>query len=328
MPKLDFFQTQKGILLIKEIFEKEMKERLSLQKIQAPIFLKTGTGLQDDLAGTQIPVSFKVKFMAPEIEVVQALTKWKRHVIGKYDFKIGTGIITDMKAIRKDEEIDETHSLFVDQWDWELAISKEQRTLEFLKSVVRKIYGAMLEAEKIVEKEFPKLEPRLPEDIEFVHAEDLEDMYPDLSPKEREDKIARKHGAVFLIGIGSPLKSGMPHDLRAADYDDWSTQTIERRRGLNGDIIVWDSISLKSLELTSMGIRVDAESLIAQLKLTGLLERKELPYHRGIIESKLPLTIGGGFGQSRLYMFLLHKTHIGEVQPSIWSEKMEKKAMK
>ncbi len=337
-PRLDFFKTQKGIMLIKKTFEKKMIEEFSLQKISAPIFLKTGTGLQDDLGGKQIPVSFELGFTDTSIEIVQALTKWKRHVLGKYGFRIGTGVLTDMRAIRKDEEIDEIHSIFVDQWDWELVISKEQRTLEFLKKVVKKIYESILETEKVVEKEFPELKPKLPQKIEFIHTEELEEIYPKLSPREREDAIAKKYGAVFLIGIGHPLKSGKPHDIRAADYDDWCTEIICRTgdlkyfgdiidttRGLNGDIIVWDDVRKKSLELTSMGIRVDSKALIKQLEIMGLSDRKDLEYHRGIIEGKLPLTIGGGFGQSRLFMLLLQKAHIGEVQSSVWPEEIEKK---
>ncbi|MBL7169571.1 MAG: aspartate--ammonia ligase [Candidatus Aenigmarchaeota archaeon] len=337
-PELDFFKTQKGIRVVKETFEKKLSEKLSLQRVSAPIFLKTGTGLQDDLAGKQTPVSFKTGFVDVNIEIVQALTKWKRHALGKHGFRFGTGLITDMKAVRKDEEIDEIHSIFVDQWDWELVISKEQRTLEFLKEVVRKIYGSILEAEKVVEKEFPELKSKLPKEIKFIHTEELEEIYPDLLPKEREDAIAKKYGAVFLIGIGHPLKSGEPHDLRAADYDDWWTETtdesmkdlkylediIDKTRGLNGDIIVWDDVRKKSMELTSMGIRVDEKSLVKQLEMMGLTEKKELEYHRGIIESRLPLTIGGGFGQSRLCMLLLQKAHIGEVQSSVWSEEVEK----
>lgn len=324
-PRLDFFETQKGIELVKDTFEKGMMDKLSLQKIVAPIFLKTGTGLQDDLAGTQIPVSFRVGFVDEPIEVVQAVTKWKRYVLGEYGFKLGTGILTDMKAIRKDEEISEIHSIFVDQWDWELVISKEQRTLEFLKQTVKKIYESVLEAEAAVAEEFPELKPKLPREITFIHTEDLERMYPSLTPSQREDAITQKFGAVFLIGIGYPLKSGKPHDLRAADYDDWITETSKGKRGLDGDIIVWDSLRKKSMELTSMGIRVDSKALLKQLYMMKMMERKDLEYHKGIIECKLPLTIGGGFGQSRLFMLLLQKAHIGEVQSSVWPEEIEKK---
>lgn len=325
-PELDLFRTQKAIKLVKDIFERKLAEKLSLHRVSAPRFLKEGTGLQDDLAGTQTPVSFKTKMGS--IEVVHSLAKWKRHALGKYGFKTGTGIYTDMDAIRKDEDVDATHSIYVDQWDWELIILKEQRTLKYLEDIVRKIYQAILETEKIVEKEFPELKSRLPKKIKFLHAEDLEEMYPKITPKEREDKIAKKHGAIFLIGIGGALKSGKPHDLRAADYDDWSTETSERTKGLNGDIIVWDSTRKEALELSSMGIRVDTKSLLKQLDIMGVIERKELYYHKSVIEEKLPLTIGGGIGQSRLCMVLLQKAHIGEVQSSVWSEEAEKECKK
>jgi len=322
-PKLDFFKTQKGIKLIRDTFEKKITEKLSLQKISAPKFLKVGLGLQDDLDGTQIPVRFKPDFADSNIEFLHSLAKWKRYTLGKFGFRSGTGLLTDMDAIRKDEKIDEIHSIYVDQWDWELVISKKQRNLEFLKEVVKKIYEVILETREIIDKEFPELKSNLPKEIKFIHTRELEQIYPDLTPKEREDKIAKKYGAVFLIGIGHPLESGKPHDARAADYDDWWTKTSEKTRGLNGDIIVWDNVRKKSLELSSMGIRVDSTSLLKQLEFTGLTKRKHLEYHKRIIECKLPLTIGGGFGQSRLCMLLLEKAHIGEVQSSVWSKEIE-----
>lgn len=313
-PKLDFFLTQKAIKLAKDSFERKLSEKLSLLRVSAPRFLKIGKGLQDDLAGTQIPVSFKAKFTDKDIEMVHSLAKWKRFSLGRHGFKPGTGLYTDMDAIRKDEDISEIHSIYVDQWDWEKVISKEERTLEFLKEIVRDIYQSILETESLVEKEF-QLKSRLPKEIKFISSQELEDLYPDLTFREREDKITEKYGAIFLIGIGHALKSGKPHDLRAADYDDWK---------LNGDIIVWDPIRKKSLELSSMGIRVDKESLLKQLKIMKLEDRKELEFHQGIIEDKIPLSIGGGIGQSRLYMFLLHKAHIGEVQSSAWPSYVEK----
>lgn len=320
--KLDVFYTQRAIKLVKDTFERRLAKKLTLHRVSAPRFLKVGTGLQDDLAGTQTPVSFQTKL--GHIEVVHSLAKWKRHALGKYGFKVGTGIYTDMDAIRKDEDIDATHSVYVDQWDWEKIITKEQRTLKYLKDVVRKIYKAILKTEKAVEKEFPKLKSKLPKEIKFIHAEELEEMYPKLTPKKREDKIAKKLGAVFLIGIGGALKSGKPHDLRAADYDDWCTETSEKTKGLDGDIIVWDDTRKEALELSSMGIRVNAKSLLKQLEIMGVIERKELHYHRLVIEEKLPLTIGGGIGQSRLCMLLLQKAHIGEVHSSVWPEEVEK----
>jgi len=318
-PKLDLFQTEKAIKLVKDTFERKLAEKLSLLKVSAPRFLKIGKGLQDDLAGTQIPVSFKTRFTDKSVEMVHSLAKWKRFALGKYGFKPGTGLYTDMDAVRKDEEISEIHSIYVDQWDWELVITKEQRTLEFLKQIVRKIYKAILETEETVAKQFPQLKQRLPKEIKFVHAQELEDMFPELTPKQREDKVAEKLGAVFIIGIGDKLKSGKLHDLRATDYDDWT---------LDGDIIVWDDTRKKSLELSSMGIRVDKKALLKQLKQRGLEHRKEFEFHKGIIEEKLPLTIGGGIGQSRLCMFLLQKAHIGEVQVSVWPEEVEKECEK
>lgn len=321
-PKLDFFETQKAIKFVKDAFEREIAEKLCLQRVTAPRFLIVGTGLQDDLAGTQIPVSFVTKFAKSPVEVVHSLAKWKRHTLGKQRFKHGTGLYTDMDAIRKDEEVDETHSIYVDQWDWERVISKEERIIKFLKETVKKIYSAMLETEKIVEEKFPALTKKLPDNIVFIHTEELEKMYPWLSPREREKEITKKYGAVFLIGIGHPLASGEPHDLRAADYDDWSTKTEEGMRGLNGDIIVWDAVREDVLELSSMGIRVDAEAMERQLHLLGVSKRKEMKFQKAVIEEKLPLSIGGGIGQSRLCMLLLQKAHIGEVQSSVWPEEV------
>ncbi|MBW2991215.1 aspartate--ammonia ligase [Candidatus Woesearchaeota archaeon] len=322
-PKLDFFETEKGIKLIKDIFENKLAEKLCLIRVSAPRFLITGTGLQDDLAGTQIPVRFKTKVSDKHIEVVHSLAKWKRYALWKYGFKYGTGLYTDMDAIRKDEDISSIHSIYVDQWDWERIMSKEERNLDFLKDIVNKIYSALLETEAIVEKEFPALKARLPKEIIFIHSENLEKMYPELTPSEREYEITKKHGAVFLIGIGHPLESGKPHDLRAADYDDWSTKTYEQKTGLNGDILVWDHERQDCLELSSMGIRVDATSLAKQLDLMGLSERREFEFHKLILEDKMPLSTGGGIGQSRLCMILLQKAHIGEVQSSVWPPEVE-----
>jgi aspartate--ammonia ligase len=312
--ELSFFETEEAIKLVKDTFQKKLSGELALHRVTAPKFLMVGKGLQDDLAGTQVPVDFKVKFSKTPVEVVHSLAKWKRHALGRYGFKHGTGLYTDMDAIRKDEDVSPIHSIYVDQWDWEKVISKEERTIPFLKEVVKKIYSAILDTERVVGEKYSVLKSKLSKEIVFVHTEELEEMYPESTPKEREYKIAKKHGAVFLIGIGHPLKSGEPHDVRAADYDDWH---------LCGDIIVWDSIREDALELSSMGIRVAAESLEIQLKHMGLEERKSLAFHKAILEEKLPLTIGGGIGQSRLCLLLLHKAHIGEVQASIWPKEVE-----
>jgi len=323
-PKTDFFDTEKGIKLVKDTFEKKLAKKLSLLRVSAPRFLIVGTGLQDDLAGTQVPVSFTTKFAESHVEVVHSLAKWKRQALGKYGFKHGQGLYTDMDAIRKDEDVDETHSIYVDQWDWERIITKDERKIPFLKSIVKKIYSAILETEKSVEQQFPHLKARLPKEIKFIHSEELEERFPGLTPKERENAIAKELGALFLIGIGHPLKSGKPHDLRAADYDDWVAETAKGRKGLNGDIIVWDTERQEALELSSMGIRVDKVSLLKQLEMSGLSKRKELEFHKAILEDRLPLSIGGGIGQSRLCMLLLQKSHIGEVQSSVWPEDVVK----
>ena len=321
-PKLGYIQTQHAIKVVKDTFEKKLSKRLHLIRVTAPRFLIIGTGLQDDLAGTQVPVGFNVRFTDKRIEMVHSLAKWKRHMLGKHSFGKGTGIYTDMDAVRKDEDVDETHSIYVDQWDWELVIGKDQRKLKFLREIVKRIYSSVLETENEVWKKFG-IKRHLPRKLYFVHSEELESMYPTLTSRQREDKIAAEHGAVFIIGIGYPLKSGEPHDLRAADYDDWSTET-ENGRGLNGDLIVWDQIRQKSVELSSMGIRVDAKALVHQLDRLGLSARKGLMFHKGIIEDKIPLSIGGGIGQSRLCMVLLQKAHIAEVQSSVWPESVEK----
>ncbi|MFH1294520.1 MAG: aspartate--ammonia ligase, partial [Candidatus Aenigmatarchaeota archaeon] len=272
-PKLGFLSTEMGIKLIKDTFEKRLAEKLSLTRVSAPRFLITGTGLQDDLAGTQEPVAFKTKFSPAPIEIVHSLAKWKRAALHKYGFGYGTGLYTDMDAIRKDEEVSPIHSIYVDQWDWERVISDKERTDDFLKEIVKKIYEAVLETEEVIVRFFPELKKTLPKQIGFIRTEELEKRWPALTPKEREDKIAKELGAVFVMGIGYKLRSGEPHDLRAADYDDWS---------LCGDIIVWDHIREKSLELSSMGIRVDKESLMKQLKEMDQTHKKDLDFHKGI----------------------------------------------
>jgi aspartate--ammonia ligase len=312
-PVLSFFETERGIKLIKDTFEKKLSEKLDLLRVSAPRFITTEKGLQDDLAGTQVPVGFKTKFH-DRIEFVHSLAKWKRFSLGKYGFEKGKGLYTDMDAVRKDEDVSPIHSVYVDQWDWEKIITKEQRTTEYIKETVKKIYEALKETEQIVFKEFPEIKPTMPEKIIFIDSQELETRFPKLTPKEREHAIAKEHGAVFISRIGGVLESGEIHDARASDYDDWE---------LNGDILVWDDVRESSLELSSMGIRVDKKSLLKQLRIAGLMERAELEYHKGIIEDTIPLTIGGGIGQSRICMFLLKKAHIGEVQSSVWPKETE-----
>ncbi|MFH1399138.1 MAG: aspartate--ammonia ligase [Candidatus Woesearchaeota archaeon] len=323
VPKLDYFETQRAVLLVKELFSKRLSEQLCLIKVASPLFLKEGKGLQDDLAGTQLPVSFETKFTKSKMEMVHSLAKWKRYILGKHHFRVGTGIYTDMDAVRKDEQIDALHSIYVDQWDWEMVIGKEQRTLEFLKSTITKIYAALLATEAAIAEIFPELKPTLPKTLKFIHSEDLEARYPDKTPFQREQMAAKEYGAFFLIGIGYPLKSGKPHDQRAADYDDWSAETAGEKHGLNGDIIVWHPPTHCALEIMSGGIRVDKAALEFQLVHLGLSRRKQLAFHKLVLESKLPMTIGGGIGQSRVCMRLLQKAHIGEVQASSWSEEVE-----
>ncbi len=322
-PKLDFFETETAIKLVKDKFERSLADLLNLRRVSAPKFLVTGTGLQDDLAGTQVPVSFSTKFDDRKVEIVHSLAKWKRFMLGKYGFKHGEGLYTDMDAVRKDEDVSPIHSIYVDQWDWERVMSREERCIGYLEKTVRGIYSAIKMTEEAVAKEFPSLETRLPSDISFVFSEDVEKRYSGLSPKEREHEIAKEYKAVFLIGIGHKLQSGQPHDLRAADYDDWSTETKEGYHGLNGDIIIWDHERGTALELSSMGIRVDEGALLRQLEIGGLYSRKDLPFHKSVIEGTTPLSVGGGIGQSRLCMALLHKAHIGEVQSSVWPKDVE-----
>lgn len=317
-------ETEKAIKKVKDCFQIELAKELQLQRVSAPLFVKSGTGVNDDLNGVETKVSFTVKDEQSKAEIVFSLAKWKRMALADYGFKVGEGLYTDMNAIRPDEELDPLHSVYVDQWDWEKIMTKEQRTLEFLKDAVKKIYNTMKKTEEMVHKEYPEIIPILPEEIAFVHTEDLIQDFPDLTPKEREQKIAEKHKAVFLIGIGGELKDGTIHDGRAPDYDDWSTPTEDGKKGLNGDIIVWHPILKQEFEISSMGIRVDKEALLRQLEIRKAEERKELEWHRRLINGELPLCIGGGIGQSRLCMFFLRKAHVGEVQSSIWPEEMIK----
>ncbi|MDE6754891.1 MAG: aspartate--ammonia ligase [Muribaculaceae bacterium] len=313
--------TEVAIKMIKTEFQKRLSEDLGLRRVTAPLFVLAGTGLNDDLNGVERPVSFPVKALGErKAEVVHSLAKWKRVKLGAYDIAPGYGLYTDMNAIRADEELDNLHSLYVDQWDWEKTIREEDRNLEYLKETVRKIYQAMKETEKKVFQQFPHITPRLPEEITFIHSQELLDLYPDLTPAEREAEATKKYGAVFLIGIGAPLSNGEPHDGRAPDYDDWISDNGEGYQGLNGDILVWDSVLGRSFELSSMGIRVSPESLKRQLEIRGCQERSELNFHKRLLNGELPYSIGGGIGQSRLAMYLLQKAHVGEVQASIWPE--------
>lgn len=317
---LDTHQTEQGIKMIKDFFQTNLSTELRLRRVTAPLFVLRGLGINDDLSGVERPVTFPIKDLNDQTaEVVHSLAKWKRLILADQEIKPGYGIYTDMNAIRADEELDNLHSLYVDQWDWEAVITREDRNIDFLKEVVRRIYHAILRTEFLTCETYPQLRPFLPDDIFFIHSEELLQMYPDLSPKERENKICQEHGAVFIIGIGGKLSNGEKHDGRAPDYDDWTTDG-----GLNGDILIWYPILNCAIELSSMGIRVDKESMLLQLKLADKEERKELYFHKKLLNDELPLTIGGGIGQSRLCMVLLHKAHVGEIQASIWPDDMRR----
>ena len=320
---LDMRQTEQGIKLIKDFFQQNLSTELRLRRVTAPLFVLKGLGINDDLNGVERAVTFPIKDLGDACaEVVHSLAKWKRLTLAEYQIAPGYGIYTDMNAIRADEELDNIHSLYVDQWDWEAVITREQRTVAFLKDIVRRIYCAIRRTEYLVCETYPQIKPFLPDKIHFIHSEELLEMYPNLSAKEREDEICRKYGAVFIIGIGGKLANGEPHDGRAPDYDDWSTVAEDGRKGLNGDILIWYPVLERSLELSSMGVRVDAESLLRQLEMSGKSERSKLYFHKQLLEGNLPLSIGGGIGQSRLCMMLLQKAHIGEIQASIWSDEM------
>lgn len=324
---LDIRQTERAIKFIKDYFQTRLAKVLNLSRISAPILVSSKSGINDYLNGVERPVRFHVKDMNEEAEVVQSLAKWKRAALASYGFKPGEGLYTDMNAIRPDEKLDNLHSAYVDQWDWELVIREGDRNLEFLKGVVRKIYKIIRKAEKVVCRKYKlPIKLNLPKDIYFVHSEELEEMYPALTPTERENEICREKGAVFIIGIGYNLKNGAPHDGRAADYDDWSTETVHGRHGLNGDILVWYPVLECAFELSSMGIRVDKRALLKQFEIKS--ENARLPYHHRLLAGELPITIGGGIGQSRLCMLYLRKAHIGEVQAGIWPEEMVRECRK
>ena len=318
-PLLDIRQTEQAIRQVKEFFQTNLAFELNLMRVTAPLFVLSGTGINDDLNGVERPVAFPVKgIQDSQAEIVQSLAKWKRLQLADFNLQPGEGLYTDMNAIRPDEVLDNLHSIYVDQWDWERVIGKEERNLEFLRWVVVKIYDVIRRAERYISHLYPNIHPSLPEKITFIHSEELQQRYPELSPKQREKRICQEHGAVFVIGIGADLPDGQPHDGRAPDYDDWSTPTEGGYAGLNGDILVYYPLLDCAYELSSMGIRVDEAALLKQLELRGAEERKQLFFHQRLLKGELPLSIGGGIGQSRLCMFYLRKAHIGEIQSSLW----------
>lgn len=322
---LDLKETELAIKLVKDTFQDSLSSELRLRRVTAPIFVLKGTGINDDLNGTERKVTFPIKDMDENpAEVVNSLAKWKRMALADYKINTGYGIYTDMNAIRPDEEMDNLHSLYVDQWDWERVVIKEERSLHFLKFIVRKIYEVLKRTEFVVYESYPIIKPFLPEEITFIHSQELLDMYPNLSPKEREAEVTKKYGAVFIIGIGAKLGNGEPHDGRAPDYDDWISENSDGFNGLNGDILLWHPVLELAFEISSMGIRVDKESLLKQLEIADATDRKELLFHKRLLDDELPLSIGGGIGQSRLCMYFLRKAHIGEIQSSIWPDAMVK----
>ena len=326
-PILNLKQTELGIKLIKDFFQDSLSSELRLRRVTAPLFVERGTGINDDLNGVEQAVNFPIKDMNGQVaEIVHSLAKWKRITLAEYKIEPGYGIYTDMNAIRADEELDNLHSLYVDQWDWEMTITEKDRTIAFLKEIVRGIYGAMLRTEYLVYQSFPQITPILPREISFIYTEELLKKYPTCSSKEREDAITKEHGAVFIIGIGGQLSNGERHDGRSADYDDWTTLNEDGFEGLNGDLLVWNPVLEQAMELSSMGIRVDKTALVEQLKQREQTEKLKLYFHQRLMNDELPLSIGGGIGQSRLCMYYLRKAHIGEIQASIWPQEMRQKA--
>ena len=315
-PNLTLRETQRAIKLLKDTFQVKLGRALNLDRVTAPVIVTKASGINDDLNGIERKVEFDMKNIEGICEVVQSLAKWKRMALYRYGYGAGEGIFTDMNAIRRDDDCDNLHSIYVDQWDWERVIDREDRNIDFLKDMVTKIIKALAETQDVLNEAFPQLTKRLNEDVFFITTQELEDMYPDLTGKQRENEITKKYGTVFIMQIGEKLKSGNKHDGRAPDYDDWS---------LNGDIMVWNDILDCAIEISSMGIRVDEKSLDEQLKKAGAEERRNFPYHKGILNGTLPLTIGGGIGQSRICLQLLEKAHIGEVQTSLWPEDMRQK---
>jgi aspartate--ammonia ligase len=311
--KLNVRETEIAIKLIKDLVENQIADTLNLTRVSAPLFVRPETGLNDNLNGVERPVSFDIKDLGAEVEIVQSLAKWKRMALARYGFSPGEGLYTDMNAIRRDEGLDNLHSVYVDQWDWELIITREQRNMDTLRSIVQDLYRCFCRIEKHILRYYPMLEKKLPPDIFFITSQELEDLYPDLSPRRREDEICRAKKAVFILQIGEKLKSGAAHDGRAPDYDDWQ---------LNGDLLFWYPTLERSFEVSSMGIRVDEASMREQLIKSGCVDRFNMDFHQKILAGALPFTIGGGIGQSRTCMFYLDKAHVGEVQASVWPEQI------
>ena len=309
--KMDVYRTQKAISFIKQTFQTRLAAALNLKRVSAPLFVTEASGLNDNLNGTERPVAFDVPAIGENVQVVHSLAKWKRLALAEYHFYVGNGLYTDMNAIRRDEELDNIHSIYVDQWDWERVITKEDRTLDYLIDVAQKIVSVICDTNELLKVDFPELDTKIKREMFAITTSELEEMYPDLTPKEREDAITKKHGSVLLMQIGCKLKSGKPHDGRAPDYDDWM---------LNGDILLYNEVLGRAFEISSMGIRVDAESLDLQLTERGCEDRRALPFHQKLLSGELPLTIGGGIGQSRLCMLMMGCAHIGEVQSSVWDE--------
>ena len=310
-PRLDVYDTQKAISFIKKTFQDRLASALHLKRVSAPLFVTAASGLNDNLSGVERPVTFDVPAVGESVQVVHSLAKWKRMALKEYRFYVGNGLYTDMNAIRRDEELDNIHSIYVDQWDWERVITREERTREYLVDTVEKIVGTICDTNELLKIDFPVLNTTLSREVKVIDSEELLALYPTLCAKEREYEITKKYGTVLIIGIGGKLSNGLPHDNRAPDYDDWS---------LNGDILFYNEVLDRAFEISSMGIRVDEDSLARQLKLSGCEDRRELPFHKMLLEGKLPLTIGGGIGQSRLCMLMMGSAHIGEVQSSIWDK--------
>ena len=311
--KLDILQTEIAIKLVKDTFERELSARLNLTRVSAPLFVRPESGLNDDLNGTERPVQFDIYDLGADVQIVHSLAKWKRQALKRYGFPTGSGLYTDMNAIRRDEELDNLHSVYVDQWDWETIISREDRTLHTLQETVKKIVSVLMDTQELLCQRFPQIDRFLSPDITFITTQELLDRYPSLSPKQREDAVCKEYGTVFLMQIGGALSDGKPHDGRAPDYDDWN---------MNGDLLIWNPVLQQAFEISSMGIRVDEKALDAQLTAAGCDNRRERPFHKALLNGELPLTMGGGIGQSRICMLLLQKAHIGEVQASVWPDDM------
>ncbi len=313
--KLDLYQTQLAIGMLRQYFQQKLCKKLNLKRVTAPLFVRSESGLNDDLNGVERPVAFDVKATGTNVQVVHSLAKWKRLALSEYNFPVGDGLYTDMNAIRRDEDLDNFHSIYVDQWDWEKVITRQDRTREYLEKTVQDIVNAICDTADMIKIEFPSITVKLNRNVKFITTQELEDLYPDLTPKQRENAITKEYGTVFLMCIGDTLKSGNRHDGRAPDYDDWT---------LNGDILFWNEVMDSALEISSMGIRVDELAMAEQLKKANCEHRKEMPFHKMLLNGELPLTIGGGIGQSRLCMLILQKAHIGQVQVSVWDEETKK----